>query len=87
MQIARGFLPVAAIDEIVPVRDLIVHRAAGVTVGNAAIHAARGLGARLALREREHELVPMLDALLDRLIAAVRALVLEKAGDLAHQIC
>src|SRR6202011_5396445 len=73
-------------DEVVPVRDLIVHRTAGVTVGNAAVHAARSLRARLALREREHELVPMLDAALDRFVAAIRALVLEKAGDLAHSL-
>jgi hypothetical protein len=32
-----------AIDEVVPVGDLVVHRTAGVTIGDAAIHAARGL--------------------------------------------
>ncbi len=52
VQVARGFFPVAAIDQIVPVRNLVVDRAAGrhvgkklgaVAVGHAAIHAARGL--------------------------------------------
>src|SRR5690606_25711730 len=43
MQVRQRPLPVAMIDEVVPVGDLVVHRAAGVTIGNAAIHAARGL--------------------------------------------
>ena len=55
VQVARGLFPVAAIDEVVPVRDLVVDRAAGVTIGNAAIHAARGLLARFLLRQREDE--------------------------------
>ena len=34
--------------------------------------------------QRQHEFVPMLDALRDRLVVAVLALDFEKAGDLAH---
>src|SRR5262249_370474 len=95
VQIARGFLPVAAIDEIVPVGDLVVHGAAGrwggdqigaVAIGDAAVHAARRLLAVVLLRQRQHELAPMPDALLDRLVVAVGALVLEKTGDLAHTL-
>ena len=50
VQVDRGFLPVAPVDEIVPVRDLVVDRAAGrlrhglvgaVAIWHAAIHAAR----------------------------------------------
>ena len=93
VQVARGFLPVAAIDEIVPVRDLVVHRAAGRSAGvswclavrDAAIHAARRLLLVVLLGQRQDEFAPMLDALLDRLVVAVVALELEKAGDLAHQ--
>jgi hypothetical protein len=84
LQIARRFLPVAAIDEIVPVRDLVVHRTSGVAIGNAAIHAARGLRARLAFRQRQQEFAPMLDALLDRFVMAVVALVFQETGDLAR---
>ena len=40
MQVARRLLPVAPVDEIVPVRDLVVHRTAVVTERDAAIHAA-----------------------------------------------
>ena len=86
-------VPVAAIDEVVPVRDLVVDRAAGrlpvmrlgaVAIRNAAIHAARRLLAQLVLRQRQDELAIVLDALRDRLVVAVLALDLEKAGDLAH---
>src|SRR5690606_31947383 len=45
VEVADRAVPVVAIDEIVPVRDLVVHRAAGgtVTEGNAAVHASGGL--------------------------------------------
>ena len=45
-------LPVLAIDQIVPVRNQIVDRAAVVTKRNAAIHAARGLRRELRHRQR-----------------------------------
>src|ERR1700691_2522949 len=48
-QIARGFGPVAAVCEVIPVGDLVVDRAADVTIGDAAIHAARRLIARRLL--------------------------------------
>src|SRR4029079_4281548 len=50
VQVARRLFPVALVGEVVPVRDLVVDRAAGrragdgvgaVTIGHAAIHAAR----------------------------------------------
>src|SRR5690606_20691735 len=40
VKVPERLQPFAAIDEVVPVRDLVVHRTAGVTVGHAAIHAA-----------------------------------------------
>src|SRR4051812_46348497 len=86
VEVARGFLPVAAIHQVVPVRDLVVHRTAGVAIGNAAIHAARGLLRILLVGQREDEFAPMPDALLDRLVVTVAALEFEKAGDLAHRL-
>src|SRR5262249_37069777 len=83
VQVARGFFPVALVDEVVEVGDLVVDRAAGdarlrragaVAIGNAAIHAARGLVARLFLRERDDELVEMPHALGDRGVLAVAPL-------------
>src|SRR5262249_12596796 len=84
VQIARRLLPVAGIDEIVPIGDLVVDRAAGVIIRNPAIHAARGLLTRFLLGQRLHELAPMANPLFDRLVVAVVALELEKTGDLAH---
>src|SRR5262245_12219855 len=95
MQIARGFLPVAAVDQIVPVRNLIVDRATGrragdatgaMTIGHATIHAARGLIAELFFRKRQHEFVPMLHALRDGLVVSILTLDFKKPGDLAHTI-
>ncbi len=53
MQVARRLVPVAGVDEVVPIGDLVVDRAArragrdragAHAIGHAAIHAARGLG-------------------------------------------
>src|SRR5262245_59547780 len=91
MQIARRFVPVAAVDEVVPVRDLVVDgtarrhasdAAGAVAVGYAAIHAARCLVPDFLFRQRQHEFVPMLHALRDRLIVAIFTLNFEKPGDL-----
>ena len=84
MQIARGLLPVGAIDEIVPVRDLVVDRAAVVAKGNAAIHAACGLILRRLLRQRDHEFLVVADSVGRRRIAPVAPVDLEKSRYLAH---
>jgi hypothetical protein len=84
VQVDRRRLPLAAIDEVVPVGDLVVDRAAGVTVGDAAIHAARRLRLDLALGQRKDELLPMPDALGDRPVGTVFALEFQKAGRFSH---
>jgi len=84
MQVSRGFFPIALVDEVVPIGDLVVDRAAGVAIGHAAIHAARGLVARLLFRQRQDEFAPMRDALLHRRVATVPPIDFEEAGDFAH---
>src|ERR1700691_2597751 len=93
MQVARRLVPIAGINEIIPVRNLVVDRATrcprrkrtcALTKRHPAIHAARGLGPIVLFRERQNELAPMTDALIDRLVVAVFALIFEKAGDFAH---
>ena len=84
MQIAGGFLPIGAIDEIVPVRDLIIDRAAGVAIGDAAIHAARGLILRRLLRQRDHEFLIVADSVGRGRIAPVAPVDLEETCHLAH---
>src|SRR4029078_4103202 len=58
VQIARGLFPVALVDEVVEVGDLVVdrtarrarrHRTGAMAIGNAAVHAARGLVAGVFL--------------------------------------
>src|SRR3546814_18313741 len=62
VEVAAGFLPIVAIDQIVPVGDLVVHGAAIVAIGNAAIHAASRLIAHGLFAERDHELLVVADA-------------------------
>ena len=95
VQVARRFVPAVAIDEVVPVRNLVVHRAAighagdrigAMAIRHAAIHAARGLRAQFILGQRQHELAPMPDAFRDRLVVAILTFVIEEAGNLAHAL-
>ena len=71
VQAVEGFLPQAAIDQVVPFGDQVVDRAAGghaaeqragVAERHAAIHAARALLAQLRFVEVVVELVPVADA-------------------------
>ncbi len=84
MQVARCRQPFAVIGEVVPIRDLVVHRAAAVAIRDAAIHAARRLPANILLRRRQHELPEMPCAFADRRVVAILAFDLKKTGDLPH---
>src|SRR5690606_13152136 len=84
VQVVQGLVPFAAIDEVVPVGNLVVHRAAGVTVGHAAVHAARRLLAGPGIAEGNDELVVVSQAVGRGLVPAVALVDLEKTGDLTH---
>src|SRR5690606_18150963 len=84
VQVVERLAPVGLVDEVVPVRDHVVHRTAVVTVGDAAVHAPRGLVAQGLLAVRDDELAVVLDAFLRIGIAAILAVDLEEAGFLAH---
>ena len=77
--------PVAAIDQIVPVRDDVVDRATLVAVRHAAIHAARALALELVLGQRLDELAVVLETLRDRRGVALMPLDLQESGRLAHE--
>src|SRR5262249_34699689 len=62
VQITGGFLPVTHVDEIVPIRDLVIDGASGMTIRDTAVHAARGLAAGFGFRQRQYELAPMTNA-------------------------
>ena len=63
VQLTDRVLPTIAIDEIVPVRNDVVDRAAGVAERHAAIHAARGLRLHGLFGERLIDLEVVVDAL------------------------
>ena len=86
MQVADRVVPVAIVDEVVPVGDLVVDRAARRSVAerNAAIHAARGLFLDLLVRHRQRELAEMPDAVGGRLVLVHLPVDFEKACYLAH---
>src|SRR5208337_4330109 len=81
---ANGFLPAIAIDEVIPIRDDIVERAARVAEGHAAIHAARRLNAQLRLREFLVHFLEIIDALSDGPTHRAFACVLHESGHLTH---
>jgi hypothetical protein len=84
VQAVEGIPPVLAVHEVVPVRDDVAERAALVAERNAAVHAPGRLLLQLVAREREVDLLPVAQALVDRTGRPLLALDLEKAGDLAH---
>mgnify|MGYP001410881785 CR=1 FL=1 len=65
MKHANGFFPAVAVNQIVPIRNDVVHRAARVAEGNAAIHAARALVADLLFGEIQVDFEIVVDALGD----------------------
>ena len=92
----EGFLPQAAIDQVVPLGDEVVDGAAGghaaeqgagVAEGDAAIHAARALLAQLAFLQVVVELVPVADALEGRAVQRQLAQVFDESSGFAHREC
>ena len=84
VEAANGGFPAVVVDEIVPVGDEIVDRAAGVAEGHAAVHAASALLALLFFGERLVDFEPVLDALVGLAARGLFALNLKKASDLTH---
>ena len=84
VEVLQRAAPVAVVDEVVPVGDLVVDRAAGVAERDAAIHAAGRLFAGAFLAERDHEFAEMPHAIARRLVAPVAAVDLQEARYLTH---
>src|SRR5580765_1089832 len=75
-------LPILPVNEVVPVRDDVVDRAAALAKRDAAIHATRALQAGGIVREPQVELAVMFLARLGSLVRFLEPLVLEEPGDL-----
>src|SRR5690349_18008475 len=84
MQHLERIAPAVAAHQLVPLGDDVVDRTAVVTERNAAIHAARALPAHLGRRQRQDELLPVLEPRLDLLVRPFLALDLEEALYQAH---
>src|SRR4029453_11257238 len=84
MQNLESLAPLMAKDEIVPVGNDFVDRAAGLTERDAAVHAARALFRRFLILEREDEFPIIAHALGNRQQDFLDALELHETGDLAH---
>ena len=86
MQVADRVVPVLVVDEVVPVRNLVVDGAARrpMAIGHAAIHAARSLFLDLLVRHRQREFAEMPDAVRSRLVLVHLPVDLEKTCYLAH---
>ena len=94
VQPLERFLPQAAIDQVVPLGDEVVDRAAGghaaeqragVAEGDAAIHAAGALLAELALLQVVVEFVPVADAFEGRAVQRQFAQVFDEASGFTHR--
>ena len=59
-----GFLPLTAVDQVVPVRNDVAERTTLMAEGNAAVHAARCLRLQLVFRKVLVDFLPVVDALL-----------------------
>ena len=84
VQIGQRRLPIARIDKVVPIRNLIIDRTAIMAIGHAAIHAARGLCFQIRLIQRHDELAKVLHPLFFRQIASVLAIQFKKSGRFSH---
>ena len=85
VQDANRILPLVVIDEVVPVGNDVVDRAAGVAERNAAIHAARRLRAHAFFRERLIDLEIIVDALRHGPARGSLAIVFLEPGDFTHR--
>jgi hypothetical protein len=86
VEVAGRLLPIRLEHEVVPVRDLVVDRAARRPVAerDAAIHAAGGLFRQVVLIERQRELAEVPDPVGSELVLLLLPVELEEACDLAH---
>ncbi len=84
MKIARSLLPIGAVDEIVPIGNLIVDWTAGVAKRNAAIHAARRLIPGRFLGKRDQEFLVIANPVGGRHVAPVAPVDFKESRYLAH---
>src|SRR5947209_7369398 len=85
MQDADGFLPMIAIDQVIPVGNDVIDGASRMAEGNAEIHAARGLRADFFLGKLVVNLEVVVDALFDGAAYGHLAREFFETGDFTHE--
>ena len=80
-------LPVALVNQVVEVRDDVVHRAAAVAKRRATVHAARSLLVGLGVVQANHKLFVIFQPFFNRFIAFFNAFKLHETCHLAHFFC
>src|SRR5262245_16047661 len=78
------FLPLAFVDEVVPVGNDVSERAALMAERNAAIHASRSLRLKLVFRELLVDLLVVVDSLRDRTAFKIYSADFQKARRITH---
>ena len=84
VQVDRCLFPLIPVNQIVPVGDLVVDRAAVVTERNTAIHAAGGLTVQFLGRQRLDELLERLHPNFGLFVCSVVTVDFEETGNLTH---
>ena len=84
VQTGERVLPLVAEHQVIEVRDDVSERASLIAERDPAIHAARGLLARLVGREILLHTAPVVQTLTDRPVRRRLPLVLEEAADVTH---
>src|SRR5207247_6544579 len=74
----------APVGKVVPVGDQVSEGASLMAEGDAAVHAARRLALELLGRPGEHDLLPVLEPLLDGPVGLLVTLELDEPGNLPH---
>ena len=74
------------VDQIVEIRNHVVHRATVVAERRSAVHAARALDLGLLVVQTDDEFLVMFDALGDRLVALFDTLKLHESCDFSHGV-
>ena len=85
-QLLQGILPAMAVNRVVPVRDAVAQRAAGMTGGYAAIHAARGLGVEFVFGKGLVDFPEIADSLLYRTLLGQFSIMFHESRGFAHGV-
>src|SRR6056297_1031678 len=87
MEHVQRIAPVVLVNEMVPIRDHVVHRTAVVTIGNPAIHAARGLTGQRLIVGLHHKFAIIFKPFFGLDIIPLAAIQFEKSGVFTHLSC